>query len=297
VTTHVSEHFTQEGEHEPTVSAILALVRERTGADFTRYRKGTVARRIRNRMISLGVSSIQTYLELLEGSEEEAAALVHRVTIKVSSFYRNPESFDVVGAHVLPELAAARRGAPVRIWSAGAACGEEPYTLAMLLERAGYPGHVEATDLDPFALAAAERGLFAPESVTGLPEDLASRYLEPVGTPAGIRYRVRDSIRRRVRFSRHDLTSAAQPPSEGAYELVCCRNVLIYLRPEAQAHALSVVRSAIAPGGYLFLGEAEWPSESIAATLTPRDRRTRLFKAASPAVERECRETTLRSQH
>jgi chemotaxis methyl-accepting protein methylase len=288
VTTHVSQLFTQEGEHEVAVAAILQLVRERTGADFTRYRQGTVARRIRNRMISVGVSSPDAYLTLLESSEDEAAALVHRLTIKVSSFYRNPECFDAIRTEVLPELAAARAGAPVRIWSAGAACGEEPYTLAMLLERAGLPGRVEATDLDPAALAAAEHGVYTPESVADLPAELASHFLESIGTPRGVRYRVRDEIRRRVRFALHDLTSPVPPPGEGAFDLVCCRNVLIYLGPEAQAEAISAVRAAVAPGGYLFLGEAEWPSASVAATLTPRDRRTRLFKAASPAVERDC---------
>src|SRR5690606_989609 len=98
-------------------------------------------------------------------------------------------------------------------------------------------------------------------------------------------------------FSRHDLTSSESPPGESAFDLVCCRNVLIYLRRDAQEDAMKRVRAAVADDGYLLLGEAEWPCGPVAATLTPRDRRTRLFKAAPSAAMRESRETTVRHQH
>jgi chemotaxis protein methyltransferase CheR len=274
----------QHGEHEPAVRAILRLVQQRTGADFFRYRPDTVGRRIRNRMISLGVASTDAYLNLLTRSEPEAGELVQRVTIKVSRFYRNPESFDAV-REALPEISAMRGSAPIRIWSAGSACGEEPYTLAMLLAHAGYAGSIEATDLDPRALAAAELGVYGPEAVSELPGELASRYLEPVGTPKGTMYRVCDEVRRRVRFSQHDLTSDAPPPGGGTFDLVSCRNVLIYFLRDAQLAALTKVRAAVADGGFLLLGEAEWPPAAVAASLSPRGRKTKLFKAVSPMVD------------
>jgi chemotaxis methyl-accepting protein methylase len=129
--------------------------------------------------------------------------------------------------------------------------------------------------------------VYAREALEELPETLATRYLEPVHASGGPRFRVCDEIRSRVRFSRHDLTSPLPAPGEGSFELVACRNVLIYLRREAQMDALAKVRAAVVGGGFLFLGEAEWPSSPVAETLIPRGHKTRLFQAISPAVGRE----------
>jgi chemotaxis methyl-accepting protein methylase len=105
---------------------ILRLLLERTGIDFASYCRGTVRRRILNRMISLGSDSLDDYVSRLHGSEEEAVRLAERITIKVSRFYRNASTFDRVRSELLPELAATR-SAPLRLWSAGCGHGEEAY--------------------------------------------------------------------------------------------------------------------------------------------------------------------------
>jgi chemotaxis methyl-accepting protein methylase len=260
---------------EAPFRAVLSLLSELTGTDFTRYRAATVQRRVRNRMISIGVRSFEEYVERLASDVNEPGQLLQRVTIKVSRFYRNRAVFDALGSVVLPELARAS-AAPLRIWSAGCGFGEEPYTLAMLLEEHGIAGTVDATDLDPQALAAAATGLYAAAAFEELPPPLLERHC----TAQSGGYVVRAEIRERVRFSRHDVT-ALEERAEPPYDLVCCRNLLIYLARDAQDDALSRLRKSVRPGGYLCLGEAEWPGPTVAQTLTPLSRPLRIFRAAS----------------
>lgn len=261
----------------PLVHAVLSLLKARTGLDFTQYRPGTVARRIENRMFSTGLGSLEAYLSHLEGCEEETLPLLERLTIKVSRFYRNPEVFDLLAREILPALARQARGAPLSLWSAGCGCGEEAYTLALLLEAQGIPGTVEATDIDPSALAFAGRGLYLSGALADLPEPLHA-FFEPAEEGGAIRHRVSAAVRRRVRFSRHDVSGAAPPPGPPC-QLLACRNVLIYFGKEAQARTLARLRSALAAGGYLCLGEAEWPSPAVAATLEVASPKLRLFRA------------------
>lgn len=262
--------------------AILQLLRERTGADLSRYRPTTVSRRVLNRMISVGSSTFEHYLALLRADEHEALRLLDRVTIKVSRFYRNPVTFDALRLTVLPALAAANPGRPLRIWSAGCGCGEEPYTLAMLLDEAGIPGTVEATDIDPGALERAALGRrYVSATLSELPLELRNRYLEP--EDGG--YTVRKSLRDRVRFSRHDLSAELGPPAGGAFDLIACRNVLIYFARGPQERAMHALRAGLAEGGYLCLGEAEWPLPSVAPSLEALPVKTRIFRAvAAPAA-------------
>lgn len=263
---------------EETISAILAVLRDRTGVDFSRYRPATIRRRIRNRMILLGVQSLQTYFTVLRAKHEETPLLLQRLTIKVSRFYRNRVAFDPLRNEVIPHLAR-QRLTPIRIWSAGCGCGEEAYTLAMLLEEAGCPGLVHASDIDPLALDAARRGVYAPEALDELPAELAQRYLEPVAGGRYTRYRVRNALRARVRFTHHDLTEAARWPGRNRFDLVCCRNVLIYLERQVHECTLERLRQSLVDGGYLCLGEAEWPSSHVAASLEPLDKKSRIFRA------------------
>jgi chemotaxis methyl-accepting protein methylase len=259
--------------------SIFATVRARTGVDFACYRMPMVERRVLNRMSTLGVKSIERYSELLDRSDWEPQQLVEQVTIKVSRFYRHAPAFDCLRAEVIPQLAAARAGKPVRIWSAGCGWGEEPYSLAMLLDEAGVPGTIEASDIDPSALATASTGEYPSSVIHELPADLAARYLEPTAPGSRHPLRIKDVLRSRVTFSRHDLVSGDRPPGEGRFDLVCCRNVLIYLQRESQQRVIERLRGVIDGEGVLCLGEAEWPSRPVEITLRPLPHKTRLFRA------------------
>lgn len=259
---------------QSALDAILTHVHQHTGVDFSRYRPATVRRRVLNRMISVGASDFEQYLHILESDRAEPLRLLERITIKVSRFYRNAVTFDALRHTVLPELRRARERTPLRIWSAGCGNGEEPYTLAMLLKEAGLSGTIEATDIDPAALGYARAATYDTSALAELPSDLQQRYLEPVG-PSHV---VRSEIRELVRFSLHDLSADTPPLGIAQFDLVCCRNVLIYFDRAVQERALQRVRSAVRESGFLCLGESEWPPPSIMCTLEALPSKTRIFR-------------------
>lgn len=260
------------------IGEIVTIVRARTGVDFLNYREPTLERRILNRMATLGIGELEHYLRLLERSEVEADRLLERITIKVSRFYRHRPTFDLLREQVIPRLALLER--PIRVWSAGCGCGEEAYTLAMLLDEAGLEGSVEATDVDAFALDCAREAHYAEEAADELPAALRERYLEPVRHARRARRRVCAELKARVRFSRSDLLEPGALPALAPFDLVCCRNVLIYWLPQAQSRLVANLRAALAPGGYLCLGEAEWPPPCAEAGLQPLVVNGRVFRAA-----------------
>jgi Methylase of chemotaxis methyl-accepting proteins len=261
---------------DPAFCEILQLLHERTGTDFASYKLPTVARRTLNRMISVGAETFADYLQLLRQREGEAARLLEHVTIKVSRFYRHAPTFDVLRQEVLPELARQANGRTINVWSIGCGCGEEPYTLAMLFAEAGVSCTIEATDIDPTALRRAARGFYADAALIELPKDLRERYL----VRSDGFHEVNPLLREQVRFSHHDILASHPPPGSGEFDLVCFRNLLIYLGYEFQEQALHSVRRAVRDEGYLCLGEAEWPSPAIATTLTTLAHAARIFRAA-----------------
>ncbi len=266
-------------EGDAALAAILEIVRARRGTDFAAYRPETVRRRVENRVLSAGAASLADYLVRLRSDPAELGELVQRLTIKVSHFYRNAASIPAVRT-ALAARAAESAGGLLRVWCAGCGRGEEAYTLAILLAELGqpaWPGQVIGSDVDPAALRAAAVACFPPQALADLPPDLRARYLEedPAGHGA---QRVGGPLLGRVAFRLHDLTRATLPPA-GGFDLVSCRNTLIYFRPEVRLRAERLLLSGVAPGGLLWLGEAEWPSPEAERRLAVVDRRARLFRA------------------
>jgi chemotaxis methyl-accepting protein methylase len=268
------------GDPVDPAEAVLRAAQARTGVDLCAYRRSTVLRRLHGRMQAIGCASLEDYRDLVSASDAEASQLLERVTIKVSRFYRNRATFDLLRRRVLPALAARRPGTALRLWSAGCAHGEEAYTLAMLLEELERPGVVIATDVDPTALAAAARAVYPAAALSELPGDLAARFLEPCDGSRGPMYRVTDRVRARVRLGRHDLVAAVSPPDATTVDLVACRNVLIYLAGDARTRVTELLGASLADDGVLCLGEAEWLPPAMAASLAVVSRPCRIFQAA-----------------
>ena len=231
-------------------------------------------------MLTVGVSSLDEYAALLAARADEAETLAERLAIKVSRFYRNAVTFDLLRHQVVPMLAEAAGGGPVRVWCAGCGCGEEAYTLAMLLDEGGIACTIDATDIDRAALASAGRAVYGAAALGELPRDLAQRYLEPLSLEGVVRYRVRDVLRERVRVTWHDITAARLAGSD-TFAMVSCRNVLIYLQPPAQRRALQHLCARLGAGSTLVLGEAEWPAAGLEPALRVVGARARVFMAAS----------------
>jgi chemotaxis protein methyltransferase CheR len=260
---------------------VLEVVRARTNVDFSLYRRNTIRRRIRSRMVGLGVPDLDAYLQRIRASETEAQALLDRLAIKVSRFYRNAPAFELLRHVVLPELATRKR--PLRIWSAGCGYGEEPHTLAMLLEEAGLPGEIVATDIDRNALVQARQGIYGEAALRELPAELRERFLTPLPGSAPS-WRVRDEVRGRIAWVAADILTSAVD-AEG-FDLACCRNLVIYLEADAHDRVLEKIAASLRPGGYLFMGEAEWPSAALLPRFTTLSPRWRVFRDATAAARR-----------
>ena len=251
--------------------AIIAQLRARRQFDLESYKDRCIRRRIAKRMRASGAESLAGYLELLAGDNGEVDALLATLSIHVSQFFRNPDTFLVLERQVIPDLcrrlqAAGRR--ELRLWSAGCAGGEEPYSLALLIDElapAGLQVSILATDVSEEVLADARDGLFEAARLQEVPPAVRVRYFSAEGE----RFRLAARVRERVRFVQHNLMNAeAYPPAD----LILCRNVLIYFTREEQGRILSRFAAALPEGGALVLGRAE--------TLAGPERR--LFKAEFP---------------
>lgn len=252
----------------------LAIVRDRRGIDFSGYRRGTLERRLAAAIAAAGVGDRGRYLDLLRVNDAEIERLITHFTVKFTRFYRNAPVFDALRARILPELAETFGGEPLRIWSAGCARGEEAYTLAMVLGDAA--GEVLGTDVDPCALAAGRAARYPLRALEELPLELLTSFTAVDGPHRA--FAVRDEVRRRVRFAPHDLLGpAAAPPAGAPFHLICCRNVLIYFEPALQRRAMRLLIGALAPGGVLCAGEAEWVPE-FDKELEALDAKKRLFR-------------------
>lgn len=257
------------------VHDVIANVQMATGVDFGVYRQPMLHRRIRNHMLAAGVEDEAVYVQRLRESTSFVTAAIERYTIKVSRFYRDPDVFAYL-AGALRQIAAQNRCTPLRLWSAGCAHGEEAYTLAMLLEDANVPGMVVASDIDGAALHDARLACYGESALSTLPDTWRERFLEPVHEST---WMVRPAIRSRVHFMSHDLTGD-RPLDQASFDVVCCRNVLIYFQSAAQQRALHHLLGALHPGGTVVLGEAEWPVAPLNGTLTAVSTPLRIFRSA-----------------
>jgi len=238
---------------------VIELLRTKTVHDFTLYKQGTLRRRIERRMAMAAVESdeMARYLDQLRSDPGELELLAKDLLINVTSFFRDPQVFDLLGEKIIPELIAATGpGHAIRIWIAGCSTGEETYSLAMLFrERIAAAGgdvklQIFASDVDSDAVAFARDGLY-PEMITAeVTQARLDRFFskEPRG------YRVSPELRGAVVFTVQDVL--ADPPFSNI-DLVSCRNLLIYLRPEAQAKVISVFHFALRERGILVLGSSE----------------------------------------
>lgn len=241
------------------LAAIIELLRTRTDHDFTLYKRGTLERRIERRraMAAVETHNMAGYIEVLANDPVELELLAKDILINVTQFFRDPKVFDLLAKTVVPELVRLHApGQDIRIWIAGCSTGEETYSLAMLFleeiatSRRGIKLRVFASDADPDALAKAREGLY-PESIEAdvSPIRLANFFLKE-----GSDYRVLPDLRSMMVFTAHDVL--VDPPFS-RLDMVSCRNLLIYLNPEAQTKVVSLFHFALRDGGILLLGSAE----------------------------------------
>lgn len=261
------------------LKALKDQIRSQSGFFCEGYKERCLRRRLAVRMRARGVHRYADYAALLERDPAEYERLLAAVTINVSKFFRNYEVWETLRREVVPALFA-RRAPEVRVWSAGSAGGEEPYSLAiLLLEHAAGHGASEqlrrfrivATDIDRDILEVARRAEYGEMALAETPAELRDRWF----IPAGRRWQLRDEVRRLVRFGSLDLLTEPLP---GPQDLIFCRNVTIYFERPAQEALLTRLHDALAPGGYLVLGKVEGIFGSLARSFRAVANQERIFQ-------------------
>ncbi|HEX5583217.1 CheR family methyltransferase [Gaiella sp.] len=278
--------MTNEDNQDRDFDELLLMLKESRGFDFTGYKRSTLERRVNRRMTVVGLSTFAEYRDYLELEPEEFSQLFDSMLINVTSFFRDPLAWQALRERVIPELLSAKGAkAPVRVWSAGCATGEEAYTLAIILAEAMGADQfrervkIYATDLDEDALQQARTGTYETSTLAGVPEELVNTYFEVAGTKRAFR---RD-LRRQVIFGRNNLTHDA-PISR--VDLLAARNMLMYFNAETQASIVRRFHFALSYPGYLFLGKAEMLLNH-SDRFQPVDLRKRLFRKAPPTTMME----------
>src|SRR5688572_24839010 len=252
---------TGTADTESGLAQVFAALRQRTGHDFSLYKRSTVLRRLERRMAFNGARSLEEYLPLLQPGTVECDALLRDLLISVSSFFRDPAAFEAL-AESLPALFEGKgAGDAVRVWAVGCATGEEVYSLAMLLTEYAAtladPPRIQlfATDIDEKAYAWGREGLYAAGAVVNIPPETLRRCF----TKEAGGYRVARSLRELVLFAIHNVL---HDPPFARMDLISCRNLFIYLQPAAQQQVLDTFHYALNPGGVLFLGASESVGDS-----------------------------------
>ncbi|MDA9522064.1 histidine kinase [Bradyrhizobium sp. CCBAU 11434] len=244
---------------EGWLSEVVDLLRTKTAHDFRLYKSGTLQRRIERRMAMAAVETddMDRYLKILHDDARELDLLAKDLLINVTSFFRDPKVFDLLAEKIVPDLVLSHApDQPLRIWIAGCSTGEETYSLAMLFReqitaaKRNIKLQVFASDVDPDAVASAREGLY-PEAIEA---EVSPERLTRFFTKEAQGYRVVPELRAVVVFTGQDVLG---DPPFSRLDLVSCRNLLIYLLPEAQARVISLFHFALREGGILLLGSSE----------------------------------------
>ena len=276
--------MTAEPSEATTLDSLLEFVKETRGFDFTGYKRSSIERRVAKRMAEVSVERYDDYVDYLELHSEEFAELFNTILINVTSFFRDPPAWEYLAQTIVPQLVEHHPDdAPLRIWCAGSASGEEAYTVAMVIARvigdAAFRDRVKiyATDVDEGALDQARHGAYLPRQVEDVPRDALERFFERTDQ----RYVFRKDLRRCVIFGRNDLVQDA-PISR--IDLLVCRNTLMYFTAETQSHILRRFHFALGNDGFLMLGKSEMLI-THSDLFTPVDLKWRVFrKVVRPAL-------------
>ena len=279
-----------------SLELIFKELHARHGIDFSRYRESTIKRRLARRMAITGCDNYSDYFYCLEKNQEEYGRLFRDLTIKVSRFFRNMAVFEILSDKIFPDIINAKESKndnTLRIWCAGCSFGEEVYSVAITLVEylkkrgkkiADYNISIFGTDIDGKALERARAGVYGPEAVKEIKKKILDSYFSsnhPI-IQSSNSYLMVDVIKNMVSFSEHDLTSETKisPPTGiiANYDLILCRNLLIYFSEPLKKRAFSNLFKSLNPGGYLILGKSESIPVYLKPHLIPQNPRYKIYK-------------------
>jgi two-component system CheB/CheR fusion protein len=269
--------MTLDDHVQSALDTICTIVQRKTGHDFSRYKVGTLGRRIRRRMQATRHASVVEYTAALETSADEAEQLLRELLIRVTKFFRDEDAFAALDQRVLATLMQSREdSSPIRLWVPGCATGQEVYSLAIQIQERLGRQHLDrqiqifATDIDSEALSIARTGRYEADDLADVSPERRERFFAREGEA----WRVAKELRDMCIFS---VQSLVRDPPFSSLDLISCRNVLIYMQPDIQKRLVPLFHYALRPGGYLFLG----PSEGLASypeLFDVEDKASRIFR-------------------
>jgi chemotaxis protein methyltransferase CheR len=259
--THVSPN---PAELTPSqFSSISQMVRDLCGINLHDGKMALVKARLNKRLRRLGLDNFHQYMDVIQrdAGGQETAAMLDALSTNLTYFFREPRHFEILRDLVLPGvLRRHRQDRTIRIWSAGCSSGEEPYSIALAVREAindleEWDVRILATDLSRPMLAMAREGSYASPRLKETPAAWVAKYFTHSGHGAGSRYRVKDALRQWVHFAHLNLVE--DWPMKGQFDVIFCRNVMIYFDKTVQAKLIERFWRQLAPGGCLFLGHSE----------------------------------------
>lgn len=229
----------------------IIRVKQRTGIDLSLYKEKQMKRRLTSLRNLRGYQTFKDYFEAMIRNEQLFDEFIDRITINVSEFWRNPQRWEELRQIFIPRLLA--DNPRLKCWSAACSSGDEPYSLAMLLaeQRALQQSSILATDIDERILNIAKSGVYAERSLRELPAGFINTYFTEQDSKT---YVIKDELKRRIKFAKHNLLL---DPFDSNYDLIICRNVMIYFTDEAKVGLYHKFAQSLKPGGILFVGSTE----------------------------------------
>ena len=226
-------------------------LKSKTDIDLDLYKEPQMKRRIGNLVNRSAAKSFVEYFDTVAKDKDEFAAFIEYLTINVSEFYRTPDKFAKLETDVIPDLL--KRSPKLNIWSAGWSIGAEPYSLSMIMKELtpGKQHRILATDLDIEILAKAKKGVYMENEIKSLSPERRKKYFDALPDN---KFAVKEDIKRCIEFKRHNLL---KDPFEKGFDLILCRNVVIYFTEEAKDQLYTRFFEALKPGGILFVGATE----------------------------------------
>ena len=267
-------------EEDPGFKLLKRIISGNTGFNCEHYKEAHFRRRINVRVRATNSESYGEYLKLLKKDPQEYEFLVDSLTINVSEFFRNPETFRIIEKEVIPSILKYRPEPltrSIRIWSAGCAAGEEVYSLGILLHRIlktdfnKYRIRIIGTDIDAQSLEKARKGVYNENSLKNLDPSTKERYFLKQGDT----YQVIDELKNIAQFKHNDLISG---PIIDRFDLIVCRNVMIYFKKEIQEQLQLNFYKTLEKGGFFIIGKSETLLGTASNLFRPYNTRERLYK-------------------
>ena len=223
---------------------------KKTGIDLSSYKERQMKRRIESMVKRNGTTTFHEYYTLISSDKTKFNEFINYLTINVSEFFRNPRQWEILNKTIIPELLGSKT--TLKVWSAACSTGEEPYTLVMNLSDSIPLNRIkiQAYDIDEEAISKAKLGIYSEKSIANVPEKFKKKYFTKIGNS----YKVSDDIKKCVEFKKFNLLKDRYPTG---YDLIVCRNVMIYFTEEAKDVMYHNFNSALRKGGVLFVGSTE----------------------------------------